>query len=174
MWKSSPSQSQKNAKLYYAKDKLIKNHPGIEREAPTPRITCIKHPGRELEFLRKRDGILVWAICILQESEQGEKDIKDRYWVKHPGFEKLFFCKTCAKGIWEKCIKIHSDHDIVTIVLESQKLLKDLNRFKSEFDKLMKDWEELFQKFNTKKEHIEFEVDKTSKAIENYFDELIK
>ena len=150
MWKSSPSLAMKNAKLYNSKNMLIKNHPPILREPPDSKKTCIKHPGRELEFLRKKDGVLVWAICILQESEQGEKDIKDKYWVKHPGYDKLFFCKTCVKGIWEKCIKIHSDHDIVTIVLESQKLLKNLSSFKNEFGQLKTDWETLYDKFNVK------------------------
>ena len=117
---------------------------------------------------------MVWAICILQESEHGEKDIKDKYCLKHPGYEQLFFCKTWNKGVWEKCIRIHSDHEVVTIVLEAQKLFKDLDIFKNEFGKMEHDWDTLFNKFTNKKEHFEFEVSKISKQIENYFDEFIK
>lgn len=93
MWNSSPTKSQKNAKRYDSTNKSLQKHPPIVREAPDTKKTCIKHPGRELEFLRKKDGVLVCAICILQDSENGDKDIKDKYCLKHPGYEKLFFCK---------------------------------------------------------------------------------
>lgn len=53
MWNSSPSQAQKSARKYNRDDKSLRHHPPIEREAPDVKKTCIKHPGRELEFLRK-------------------------------------------------------------------------------------------------------------------------
>ena len=59
MWSSSQSQSMKDAKIYDKRLKSIKNHPPIIRDSPDSKRTCIKHPGRELEFLRKRDGVLV-------------------------------------------------------------------------------------------------------------------
>ncbi|CAI2358841.1 unnamed protein product [Moneuplotes crassus] len=174
MWSSSQSESAKNAKIYEGSKYITKEHPPIERGGIESKRLCIKHPGRELEFLRKRDGVMVCAICILQESERGEKDIKDKYCVKHPGFEKLFFCKDCVKGICERCISVHSDCDIVTVVLQAQKLTKGFNSFKTDFQRINQDWRTLHEKFSEKKETFYNQVDNTSKDIENHFDELIK
>ena len=162
------------AKIYQQRHKSIVNHPPIVRESPDVKRNWVKHPGRELEFLRKKDGVMVCAICILQESETGAKDIKDKFWVKHPGYEKNFFCKNWVKGIWEKWIKIHSDHDIVTVVLESQKLQKDLEKFKGDFSVLNQDWDQLHKQFDVKRDNFEYEVDKTCKSIGTHFEELMK
>lgn len=69
---------------------------------------------------------------------------------------------------------IHSGHDIVTVVLESQKLSRDLNLFKGAFEGLNKEWNGLYNNFSSKKDNFEHEVDKTCKSIENHFDYLIK
>ena len=53
--------------------------------------TCKEHPGQELSFISAKDGKKKCAMCILKESAAGGSAIKDRYCLKHPGFEKLFY-----------------------------------------------------------------------------------
>lgn len=62
----------------------------------------------------------------------------------------------------------------MTVVLESQKLVKGLKNFKQEFSHLNQGYDQLYNKYNNKKETFEYEVDKTSKEIEDHFNELIR
>ena len=100
--------------------------------------------------------------------------MKDRYCLKHPGYEKLFFCKTTCKGLCEKCLPLHSDHDVVTVLLESQKLRKGLSKFKTDFAALNGDWEHMQKKYQNKKENFDYEVEKTCDQIDEHFKELIR
>lgn len=131
------------------------------------------HPyGRYANYLILTNVVNVTNLSI--ETKEGDKDIKDRYCLKHPGYQKLFFCKNCVKGICEKCIPIHSNCDVVTVLLESQKLHRSLDQFKTEFSGLSKNWEEMYYQFHNKKENFDYEVDQTCKEIDTHFTDLIK
>jgi hypothetical protein len=56
--------------------------------------SCPKHPDQKLSLINAEKGSKKCTICIVQESVKSNNfSLKDRFCVRHPGYEKLFFCE---------------------------------------------------------------------------------
>jgi len=113
-------------------------------------------------------------MCIMRASvAEGGKE-KERFCVKHPGYENAFYCANDQKVCCEKCLVYHKKHKVESIALKAESLRERFEDYKTDFVNVSKQWLGFYTNIKGKKESIEGEIDKTSKTIENLFDAMIE
>lgn len=94
--------------------------------------------------------------------------------MKHPGYEKIFFCEEDLKGICERCLDLHEgqQHKVYTIALQARHSKKDFNSFKQDFSQSRDDWETHYQKLERIHIFIQKESDRVQDEIDSVFNEV--
>ena len=102
----------------------------------------------------------------------GNTQIKDKFCIKHPGYEKLFFSSKDMKGLCEKCLQHHKSEDVFTVALKARDMRRDFEEFRAGFTTNSKGWITYYDDLKKKRNKMDKEIDKTTMKIESVFRNL--
>ena len=94
--------------------------------------------------------------------------------MKHPGYEKLFFCEEDLKGLCEKCLDLHQSHKIYTIALQSRQCRKEFKEFASSFVEVKQRWDGFYKMLESRvQQDIHQEIHKMENEITSMFNKIL-
>ena len=132
---------------------------------------CPNHPKHELAYFNAKVGRKQCLMCIMHTTmaEGG----KDRFCIKHPGFENSFFCNDDQKSCCQKCLCYHKRHKVESTALKAEMLKEKFEDYKRDFVDSSKQWKEYYNEVKVNKASYDKEINKAGKTIEDIFDKMI-